>query len=284
MISAYFCAEIIFKMYMKRLVAGLIIALFVIGANAQTYYSMVDSAETCIMSKDWAKAEEWIQKALKAEPDNSSNSLLLSNLATVQRYQGKKQDALRNYSLAIYMTPNAVTLLKNRASLYVDVDSVDLAYADYEKIISLDSKDIESLYNHGMIALGKKKMGVSKDDFDRIAAISPKSFYAINGKATWNKLKGNYQQAADAYGKIIKARPSAEAYVNRAECYLALKKLNEAEADIRNAVELDPKNGYIYVLRAKFDKMRYDDMALKRDLELAEKYGVKKSELKNLLK
>lgn len=271
-------------MAINRFLMCLFFAVSVICVNAQTYYEIVDSAEYHIMNKEWAKAETFIKKALKAEPDNNNNSLLLSNLATVQRYQGKMQDAVRNYSLAIYMTPNAVTLLKNRASLYVDIDSVDLAYADYEKIISLDNKDVESLYNHGMIALGKKKMGVSKDDFDRIAAISPKSYYAINGKATWSKIKGDYAQAVEAYGKIIKARPTADAYVGRAECYLAMKKLNDADADLKSALELEPKNGYIYALRAKFDKMRYDEMAYKQDLELAEKYGVKKSELESLLK
>ena len=64
------------------------------------------------------------------------------------------------------MTPNAVTLLKNRASLYLELDSVDLAYQDYDKIISLDNKEIESLYNHAMIAIGKKKFGICKDDLE----------------------------------------------------------------------------------------------------------------------
>lgn len=270
---------------MRRVILYILLILTGCAVNAQTaYYALVDSAENCIMSKDWKNAETFIKKALAAEPDNNNNSLLLSNLATVQRYEGKNEEAVKNYSIALYMTPNAVTLLKNRASLYVALDSVDLAYADYERIVSIDSKDIEALYNHGMIALGKKKMGVSKDDFDRIATISPRSFYAVNGRATWNKIKGNYAQAVDGYNKIIKAKPSVDAYTSRAECYLAMKKLNDAGDDIRKALELEPKNGYLYMLRAKFDKMRYDDMALKRDLELAEKYGIDKDEIKKLMK
>lgn len=255
-----------------------------LAVSAQNYYSMVDSAESYIIDKKWDKAEFFIKKALETEPDNNNNSLLLSNLATVQRYQGKNEEAVKNYSIALYMTPNAVTLLKNRASLYLDIDSVDLAYSDYEKVLSLDNKDLEALYNHGMIALGKKKMGISKDDFDRLNAISPKSYYAVNGKATWDKIKGNYSQAVEGYGKIIKARPSVDTYVSRAECYLAMKRLNDAESDIRAAIELDPEDGYLYVLRAKLAKMRYDGIALQRDVELAEKYGISKDEIENLLK
>lgn len=268
---------------MKWFFAVLLLLAGFIKADAQKYYEAVDSAESCIVNKDWGKAEMFIRQALAAEPDNNNNSLLLSNLGTVQRYQGKYADAIQSYSIALYMTPNAVTLLKNRASLYLEIDSVDLAFKDYEKVISLDNKDLEAIYNHGMIALEKKKMGVSKDDFDRIEAISPKSYYAINGKATWHKVKGNYIQAADLYGKVIKARPNVESHISRAECYLAMKRLADAEADIRTALDIEPENAYLYALRSKLDKLRYDRMALERDMKLAEKYGMDKKELKRII-
>lgn len=258
--------------------------LTALAVSAQSYYAYVDSSEVYIDSKDWEKAEFFIKKALEAEPDNGNNSLLLSNLATVQRYAGKTSEAVRNYSLALFMTPNAVTLLKNRASLYLQLDSIDLAYSDYERIIKLDNKDLESLYNHGMIAIGKQKMGISRDDFDRIKAISPKSFYAINGDAVWHMAKGNYSNAIDGFGKIIKARPSVDAYTNRAECYLATKKLVEADKDIRAAIELDSTNGSLYMLKARLDRLRYDEMQVKLDLELAGKYGISKEEIKQFKK
>lgn len=263
----------------------LLCALFItcVAGNAQTYYAFVDSAEHYIGSHDWEKAEFFIKKALESEPDNSNNSLLLSNLATIQRYLGKTADAVRNYSIALYMTPNAVTLLKNRASLYLEIDSVDLAYRDYEKVISLDNKDLESLYNHAMIAMGKKKLGTCEDDLSRIKAISPKSFYAINGYAVLDMVKGNHSQAVDGFSKIIKARPTIDAYINRAECYLAMKQLNNAEKDIRTALEINSQNGALYMLKARLDKLRYDEMALRQDLEMAEKYGIGKDEIKKFL-
>lgn len=249
-------------------------------AHAQRYYDMVDSSEVYIKAKEWGKAEFFIKEALAAEPANSNNSLLLSNLATVQRYAGNTKEALRNYSMALFMTPNAVTLLKNRASLYLEIDSIDLAYADYERVIELDNHEIEALYNHGMIAIEKKKMGVSRDDFDRLKAISPKSYYAINGDAVWHMLNGNYSNAIDGFSKIIKLRPGVQVYMNRADCYMATKKLVEADKDIRAAIELDPTNGQLYMVKASLDRLRYDEMQVRRDLELAEKYGVSKEEIK----
>ena len=263
-----------------RVIFSIILAFAAVAAQAQGYYAMVDSSEVYIGEKDWEKAEYYIKKALEAEPDNSNNSLLLSNLATVQRYAGKTQEAVRNYSLALFMTPNAVTLLKNRASLYLQIDSIDLAYADYERVIALDNRDLESLYNHGMIAIEKKKMGISRDDFDRLKSVSPKSYYAVNGDAVWHMVSGNYDRAVEGFSKIIEARPGVEAYMNRADCYMAMKKLVEADKDIRAAIELDSSNGQLYMMKASLDRLRYDEMQVSRDLELAEKYGVSKDEIR----
>ena len=111
-------------------------------ATVEDYYTLVDSAEFYIGAHEWARAEEFIQKALRNEPDNQNTSLLLSNLATVQRYQGKNREALKNYNVALFMTPNSVTLLKNRASLFLDMDSTERAYADYNRVLEIDGYDI----------------------------------------------------------------------------------------------------------------------------------------------
>lgn len=51
------------------------------------YFQYIDSAQTYIYSHDWPVAEQWLMRAVKADLDNPNNSLLLSNIATLQRYQ-----------------------------------------------------------------------------------------------------------------------------------------------------------------------------------------------------
>ena len=251
---------------------------------ARGYYELVDSAEACIQEKEWGKAETFIKEALRAQPDNFNNSLLLSNLATVQRYQGRNEEALKNYSIALFMTPNAVTLLKNRASLYLDMDSIDKAYMDYGRVLELDEMDIEALYNHGVLALEKQEMEASKEDFDKIKRISPNSYFAYNGLAMWNKANGNYPTAISLYGTIIKERPSVNALANRAECLLEMKQLNNAEADIKNALAMEPTNGFLYLLRAKLNKLRFESDAVQSDINLAKQYGVDENVIMEVLK
>ena len=241
---------------MKRFVIVLMVfTTFIVCAAGKWYYSLVDSAEFYIGGHEWEKAEYFIQQALRVEPDNQNTSLLLSNLATVQRYQGKWQDALKNYTIALFMTPNAVTLLKNRASLYLDMDSIDKAYSDYSKVLELDGNDIEALYNRGILALEKKQMEKSEADFQKIKDISPNSYFAYNGFAMWNKANGNYSKAIENYGII----------------------------NIRNALETDPHNGFLYLLRAKLNRLRCENDAARRDVEIAMEHGVDESVAKSFL-
>ena len=240
----------------------------------EDYYTLVDSAELFIKNNQWERAEEFLLKILRTYPDDHNNSLVLSNLATVQRYQGKYSDAINNYSFAINMTPNAVTLLKNRASLYLELDSVVKALDDYGRIILIDEKDEESRYYHGILSLRTGDLDAAKNDFDYILFYNPNSGLGKEGIAHWYKRRKDYIEAVTHFSDIIKQYPNAIYLSNRAECYLALKRLNEAEKDIRKAIEMSPEDGYLYVLRAKLHKTRFEKTAMDRDIPLAVKYGI----------
>lgn len=252
-------------------------------AQKKEYYELVDSAEVCIKDKKWDRAEQFLIEVLRSYPDDNNNSLILSNLATVQRYQGKYKEAINNYSYAINMTPNAVTLLKNRASLYLDVDSVQDALDDYERILSIDEYDEETRYYHGILSIRVGKMDDAKKDFDHILFYNPSSGLGREGLAMWFKRRGDNVEAVKYYTEIIKQYPSAVLLSNRAECYLDLKRLNDAAEDIRKAIEMEPEDGYLYLLRAKLNKARFNNDDVERDLRLAEKYGINKKAAKEFL-
>ena len=238
------------------------------------YYELVDSAENNIKIQKWDRAELFLKEVLKNYPDDNNNSLIISNLATVQRYQGKYQEAINNYTFAINMTPNAVTLLKNRASLFLDIDSVTNALEDFERILLLDEKDEETRYYHGILSIRVGDMDAAKKDFDYILFYNPSSGLGREGLALWFKKRGDNIEAIKYYTEIIKQHPSAIRLSNRAECYLSLKRLNDAESDIRKALEMAPEDAYLYVLRAKLNKARFNRADVERDLDLAEKYGI----------
>ena len=133
---------------MKKILVLFILSIGCAALNAadarSLYVSYIDSSDVNIRAKNWLQAERFLLLALKQEPANNNNSLLISNLATVQRYQRKYGEALKNYEVALAMTPKAVTLLKNRASLYLELDSLSRSYLDDEEVSLRGVGDIES--------------------------------------------------------------------------------------------------------------------------------------------
>lgn len=247
------------------------------------YYSLVDSAQQYVTIKQWDKAEHFLLEAIKSEPSNPNNSLLLSNIATIQRRQGRLDEALRNYSMAIDLTPNAVTLLLNRAALYTQMGNIALAQTDYERVMAIDDRDVESRYNHGMLALNTGDAKTAESDFEDILRISPNSGLAKQGQGYVHKHAGNYEKAAECFSEVINVKPSSTLLANRADCYLSTKRLNDASVDIATALELDPDDPYIYALRAKLNKLRYNRTDMERDIKLAVAHGLDEIEVKGLI-
>ena len=247
------------------------------------YFQCVDSAQTYIYAHDWPLAEQWLLKALKADPDNPNNSLLLSNIATLQRYQGHLADAVKNYSLALDMTPHAVTLLLNRAALYVEMDSVQRAIDDYERVCELDPYDTEARYSLGVLAMERGDTKRAEDLFNEIKRISfRKDQFEIRCFLLY-KRNGNYSRAAELFTQVIKVQPSAQLLGHRADCYLAMKRLSDAADDIRTALEMAPDDPYLYLLRAKLNKLRFERDDMNHDIDKAVSLGLSRDYINQAL-
>ena len=247
------------------------------------YFQYIDSAQNYIYSHDWPMAEQWLMKAFKAEPDNPSNSMVLSNIATLQRYQGKLADAVRNYSLALDMTPHAVTLLLNRAALYVEMDSIRRAEDDYERVCELDMYNTEARYSLGVLAMEHGDTKRAEDLFTEIKRINPNSGLYYEGMGLLHKRNGNHGRAAEMFTQVIKVQPSAQLLGHRADCYLAMKRLNDAEEDIRTALEMNPDDPYLYLLRAKLDKLRFQREDMNHDIDTAVSLGLSRDYINRAL-
>ncbi len=247
------------------------------------YFQYVDSAQNYIYNHDWPVAEQWLMRAIQQEPDNPNNSLLLSNIATLQRYQGRLADAVKNYSLALDMTPHAVTLLLNRAALYVEMDSVGRAVDDYERVCELDMYNTEARYSLGVLAMEGGDTKRAEDLFTEIKRINPNSGLYHEGMGLLHKRNGNYSRAAELFTQVIKVQPNAQLLGNRADCYLILKRLNDAEEDIRTALEMSPDDPYLYVLRAKLNKLRFQREDMDRDIDTAVSLGLSRDYINQTL-
>ena len=136
-----------FIVYSKMKILVFILTLFscCIQLSAQTYDERIARAMDAIEKDSLFLAEQLLKDALNDDPANMNNSLLLSNLGTIQRRMGKNKDALESYTLALNKTPHSIKMLLNRASLYLEMDYLSKAYGDYCSVIDLDPENVEAL-------------------------------------------------------------------------------------------------------------------------------------------
>lgn len=247
----------------KRLIGGLLLLLVCFTVQARTYEAIVADVDKCIDRQDWKSAEKLLKEALELEPGNPNNFLLISNLGTVHRNMGLLSESLADYNLALSITPNATTILHNRASLYLELDSAKAAFNDYRRIVALNGQDCVARNYLGFIAMEFGEMEQAKSCFDEVLKINPAEPDAKRGLALWNKLNGNYKEAVALYSEIIGREDRFTNFMNRAGCYVELEMFDEAQADLHEAQKHEPSNPDIFLLKAKMAQMqfRYDDAA-----------------------
>ena len=252
--------------------------------TTSAYNALLDSVQQATDAQQWSRAEQFIKQMVALDPTNVNNSLLLSNLGTVQRMQGKFDDALRSYNMALDMTPNAVAILTNRGVLHIQRGELDAADADLQRVVERDAQNEEALFWLAFIAMNRGQADVAASRLDEILAFNPSSVQALEGKALLAKATGDYTNALSLYTQLLETAHDADYYANRADCALMLRNLSQASVDIQSALNINPDDGYLYLLRAKLNKMRFNFDDMERDIKLAEQHGVDPEEIQNSLK
>lgn len=245
-----------------------------ININAQTYEEMVIKAMEFAKEKDYIGAELAMKAALKEEPANPGNGMLLFNLGTFQRNQGKLEEALISYNAAIAKFPKPTMLLHSRAALYCQMDKLDNALIDYSTIISEDPNDTEAYYRRGLIYLAKNSLLEAENNFDKILKIDPDNLNAKSAVCMLLKRQEKWDEAEIIYSYLLsKNKTNAELYLNRAECYLQMGKLARTQNDLEKAATYGYTDSPLYVLRGQLRLAQYDKLSAKSDFLTAKELG-----------
>lgn len=255
------------------------ILLFVFSVSsisfAQSYKEWVTKSADYMELNLMDSAEFALKEAIKVDPDNTGNSWLMTSLGTVQQYLGKLDAAYISLTAALNKHPHSVFILHQRAGLLKEMEKWDEAESDYNSILSVDSLDIEALYNRGVLKLEAKDRAGAEKDFEVAELHGEFSPYRSLGKALIYRLDENWEEAEKVYTSVLNAYPEmTHLYIKRAECYLYLDQLSRLSADLRAAAEHEFDNPMYYLLRGRMRLKQFDKFAAKEDFKRAEKLGM----------
>lgn len=241
------------------------------------YFKKIDEADKACAEGLWHEAENALVEALRAEPANPSNILLISNLGIIRFNMGQDSLAIATLNDAHSMAPASVTILSNRAKVLAANGYDEEAYLDYSRIIELDSLEISARLPRCLYALRRHDFRTAKSDMEFMEQNFPGKIETEIAGAAVRSGTGDFAGAIPYYSRILLERKDPEYYSGRAYCYLLTGSLQEASDDINSALAITPADGELYLYRAALNKMRYRPADAEADARKAVELGVDKT-------
>lgn len=254
--------------------------LFLLGKHmcfpsSPRYLELADSADYFISKQNWPAAENKIIQALRLEPANFSNSLLLANLGLVQANQGEYKKAIESLSLGLNIAPSSTVLLNNRAHTYLMVDSVNAAIRDIDKSLSVDSLQEWTLATRAYLYLQDNNLGEAKKLFYKLQQEFPDNPAVYSGLGAIAEASNDLPQAIELYKKALGLKPENDE--DREALILAYIKNNDytsARTEIHNGLKINPENPMFYLLRGYLHRLNYRMDEAAADKKLAIRKGL----------
>lgn len=266
------------KMNVSKSLLIILVALTMSGfegmAQSAHYLMLVEKADSAIAECRWLDADSLMQCALRCEPGNPTNILLMSNMGIVRQNAGRDSLALDILNEAHRMAPVSVTVLSNRARVLQSMGRNAEAFYDYTRILELDSTVIEPRFMHAMMSLAGGDIVTAELDCGALQRHAPEASLTLEALASLYTATNRPLDAIVQYTKLINRVHDVEYYRGRAACYLLTDQLNEASADIAEWLSITPDDGEAYIYRAYLNKRRYRNADAEADVQMARKLGI----------
>lgn len=251
---------------------------FALNTNAQRYQQLVKRGLEQMQADSLLQAEATFREALEADPLIKSNALLYQYIGNIQERRGEYQRALDSYNLGLNISGTTVSLLLNRASLYMHLDNKDRAMADYSEALNLEPNQTEALFFRAYLYTQKRDYKRARADYDRLLKLEPTNEKARLGLAILNDKDRRPHEAMEQMDLLIQLYPCrASLYLVRGDMYQRRRQYDVALIDFNHAIELEPENPDCYVSRSLLYKVMKKKKQSKQDAQTALRLGANPS-------
>jgi len=160
---------------------------------------------------------------------------------------GDADRAIADYTKAIELKPDRMTVYYNRGVIYHKKGEIDRAIADYTKAIELEPDGSGPYSNRGAAYKAQGDHDAAIRDLTRAIELNPGNAAAHNNRGASYNAKGDYDAAIRDFDRAIELLPNfALAYHNRGFAYGAKNDYAPALRDFTRAVELKPDYAEAY--------------------------------------
>ncbi|MDR0744098.1 MAG: tetratricopeptide repeat protein [Tannerella sp.] len=256
------------------------------GLSAQTYEDLIKKSYEYADVNDLPAAEEALKAAMRLEPANKFNFALLTNLGTIQRRQGKPDDALLSYTAALSQRPKDELILINRAELYTEMNEMGKAISDYNTLIIHYPTHEQGLYNRGLLYINTGEFLLAQADFELIVDTYKDTFLGRFGYAILEKARGNYDESEIIFNYLTDNYPdNMRVLEERAELYFLTKRNARAMADLNKVFKATAvPSAELYMLRGRVKLAQYEKESAAVDFKKARDLGYDPETVEKLLK
>lgn len=250
--------------------------------SVSTYMLLAGQADSLIAAGDYGGAIDKIVQAMRAEPSNPGNLLLLSNQGMLYYYIGNDSLALECLNQAHEMAPASVTVLLNRARVNHGIGNYSRALADYDRATQLDSTLVDAWIQKGLLQLRGGDVRGAEASIEEAEKLESKLKEVAVSKAILYSKTNRPAEALPYLNLLIKKDPQPEYYAERAICRLRTDDLGGAAEDIVDGLQLDRNYADLYVARALLNRRRYREKDAKADIQRAVEEGASVEYIKAL--
>lgn len=158
-------------------------------------------------------------------------------------------------------TPETAAAYIDRGGLFLDVDRIDLALADFEKAVELEPESAFSYANRALARISAGDIEAAKADVAKAQKLDSRNFVALHGVGLIAMREARFADAAAAFGRAADLqRDNLWAHRLRIDAFLAMNAYDEAlrEADeverIAPGVQAHQTRAQIHRTQARHDE------------------------------
>lgn len=185
----------------------------------------------------WHDSERLWRHALAVAPERLAHT----NLAGLLRDQGRTEEAIQHYRIALEFSPSDWKVHNDLATLLDGQGKTEEAVEHYRSALRINPLSVETHYNLGMLLAEQKEFSAAIEEFREVLRLNPDHAKAHYGLGAALANLGRIEEAIDHLQRAVKIKPDfADAHQNLGQLLAARGELKTAIGHFEQAVALEP--------------------------------------------